>query len=129
MDLRKSSITADILNFISDGKLHTYQEIADEVEVSYSTARRHIQSLSYRYPIEIFCGGERKGGVYLDKRFMEQGKMRSNDELQLIRQGLELLQKSGLDVDQKKLAELIKEYTLPTKLQEKGEANENGNVN
>ena len=55
--------------------------------------------------------------------------MRSNDELQLIRQGLELLQKSGLDVDQKKLAELIKEYTLPTKLQEKGEANENGNVN
>ena len=39
MDLRKSSITADILNFISDGKLHTYQEIADEVEVSYSTVR------------------------------------------------------------------------------------------
>lgn len=129
MDLRKSSITADILNAISDGKVHTLQEIADEVECSKSTVKRHIQSLSLRYPIQTFHGGERKGGVYLDKRFMEQGKMRSNDELQLIRQGLELLQKSGLDVDQKKLSKLLKEYTLPTKLQEKGEANENGNVN
>ena len=90
MDLRKSSITADILNFISDGKLHTYQEIADEVEVSYSTVRRHIQSLSYRYPIEVTCGHkENGGGVYLDKKYLHQGKIRSRDELQIISQALE----------------------------------------
>ena len=113
MDLRKSSITADILSFISDGKLHTYQEIADEVEVSYSTVRRHIQSLSYRYPIETFCGGDKRGGVYLDKKYLHQGKIRSRDELQIISQALELLQKSGSDVDQTLLASLIQEYQLP----------------
>ena len=116
MDLRKSSITADILNFISDGKLHTYQEIADEVEVSYSTVRRHIQSLAYRYPIEVTCGHkENGGGVYLDKSYLYQGKVRSRDELQIISQALELLQKSGCDVDQKLLASLIQEYKLPEK--------------
>ena len=114
MDLRKSSITADILNFISDGKVHTYQEIADEVEVSYSTVRRHIQSLSYRYPIETFCGGDKRGGVYLDKKYLHQGKIRSRDELQIISQALELLQKSGGEVDQELLGSLIQEFTIPT---------------
>ncbi len=116
MDLRSSSITADILNFISDGKRHTYQEIADEVEVGYNTVRRHIASLSYRYPIEVSCGGKEKGGgVYLDKSYLYQGKARSRDELQIISQALELLQKSGCDVDQKLLASLIQEYKLPEK--------------
>ena len=129
MDLKKSSITADILNILSDCKVHTMQEIADEVEVSEKTVRRHIQSLSYRYPIETFRGGDIKGGVCLDKQYIHQGKIRSKDELQLISQGLELLQKSGLNVDQELLSKLITEYALPTKLQEKGETNENGNVN
>lgn len=34
MDLRKSSITADILNILSDCKIHRSQDIADEIEVS-----------------------------------------------------------------------------------------------
>ena len=63
MYLKKSSITADILNILSDCKVHTMQEIADEVEVSEKTVRRHIQSLSYRYPIETFRGGDKRGGV------------------------------------------------------------------
>lgn len=58
MNVRSSSIIADILHFISDGKFHTLQEIADEVEVSRITAYRHIQSLSYRYNIESFHGGD-----------------------------------------------------------------------
>ena len=91
MDLKKSSITADILNFLSDGKIHTLQEIADEVEVSKMTVRRHIQSLSYRYPIQTFCGGNDRGGVYLDKNYIYQGATLSNDELQLIVKGLSLL--------------------------------------
>ena len=114
MDLKKSSITADILHVLSDGNVHTMQEIADEVEVSRCTVQRHIQSLSYRYPIETFCGGDKKGGVYLDKKYLHQGKIRSRDELQIISQALELLQKSGSEVDQELLSSLIQEFTIPT---------------
>lgn len=129
MDLRKSSITADILNILSDGKVHKIDDIAELVEVSRSTVKRHIQSLSYRYPIETFKGGDKKGGVCLDKQYIHQGKIRSRDELQIISQALRLLQESDSDVDQELLSKLITEYTLPTKLQEKGEANERENAN
>lgn len=119
MDLKKSSITADILNVLSDCKIHTVQEIADIVEIHYNTAYRHIQSLSYRYPINTFCGGINRGGVQLDEKYLHQGKIRSNDELQLIEKALRLLQKSGgEDVDQELLESLIQEYTLPTRMQE-----------
>lgn len=114
MDLKKSSITADILNFISDGKVHTMQEIADEVEVSKHTVQRHIQSLSYRYPIDTFHGGDKKGGVILDKKFLFQGKIRSIDELQIITKALRLLQKSQCeDVDRDILNSLLQEYEPP----------------
>ena len=114
MDLRKSSITADILNVLSDGKVHTFNDIAEKVEVHKNTVYRHIQSLSYRYPIETFHGGDSKGGVYLDKKYLHQGKIRSRDELQIISQALELLQKSGSEVDQELLSSLIQEFTIPT---------------
>ena len=42
MDLKKSSITADILHVLSDGKVHTLQEIANIVEVSKKTVYRHM---------------------------------------------------------------------------------------
>lgn len=112
MDLKYSSITADIINILSDCKLHKMQEIADKVEVSERTVRKHIQSLSYRYPIQTFCGNK-NGGVKLDENYLFQGKIRSNDELQIIEQALRLLQKSGADVDQKLLESLINDYTLP----------------
>ena len=94
MDLKKSSITADILHVLNDGKIHTLQEIADEVEVSKWTVHRHIQSLSYRYPIQTFCGGINHGGVKLESNFVYQGKVLTNDELQLINKALSLLQKT-----------------------------------
>lgn len=112
MDLKYSSITADIINILSDCKLHKMQEIADKVEVSERTVRKHIQSLSYRYPIQTFCGNK-NGGVKLDENYLFQGKIRSNDELQIIEQALRLLQKSGANVDQKLLESLINDYTLP----------------
>ena len=65
----------------------------------------------------------------MDKKYIYQGKIRSRDELQIISQALELLQKSSSDVDQELLSNLINEYALPTKLQEKGEANERENAN
>ena len=116
MDLRKSSITADILHVLSDGKVHTMQQIADEVECSWHTVQRHIQSLSYRYPIETFVGGDKRGGVFLDKSAIHQGKILTRDELQIISKALRLLQESECkDVDNEVLKKLIKEYEIPTK--------------
>ena len=114
MDLRKSSITADILNILSDCKIHTINEIADEVEVSRSTVKRHIQSLSFRYPIQSFCGGINRGGVYLDKNYVYQGQTLTNDELQIIGRALKLLQKSESNCDYHDLiSSLIGRYSLP----------------
>lgn len=124
MDLKKSSITADILHVLNDGKVHTMQQIADEVEVSERTVRRHIQSLSYRYPIETFVGGDKRGGVFLDKSAIHQGKILSSDELQIISKALRLLQESECkDVDHEVLKKLIKEYQTPEK-QEQEDTNQ-----
>ncbi|MBR4003054.1 MAG: HTH domain-containing protein [Clostridia bacterium] len=115
MDLKKSSITADILNILSDCKVHTLQEIADEVEVSKMTVRRHIQSLSYRYPIQTFSGGINRGGVYLDKNYLYQGQMLTRDELQVINKALAMLQNSkGDDVSQEIIINLISKFSLPS---------------
>lgn len=92
MSIKSSSITADILNFISDGKIHTLQEIADQVEICKMTAYRHIQSLSYRYNIETFCGGINKGGVRLIPDENVKTNYLSEDELQLIVSKLSSLQ-------------------------------------
>lgn len=114
MDLKKSSITADILNVLSDCNVHSLQEIADEVEVSKMTVRRHIQSLSYRYPIQTFCGGINRGGVCLDKDYIHQGKVLTNDELQVINKALTLLQKCGSeDVNQELIANLLSRFSQP----------------
>lgn len=116
MSLKQSSITADILNILSDGKIHTMNEIARKIEIHRNTVARHIQSLSYRYPIETFCGGtdNRKGGVYLDKNYIYQGLMLTNDELQVISQALAMLQNSkGIEVNKELVASLISRFTPP----------------
>lgn len=114
MNLKKSSITADILNVLSDCKIHTLQEIADIVEVSKITVHRHIQSLSYRYPIQTFRGGINRGGVYLDKDYIHQGKVLTNDELQVINKALTLLQKCGSeDVNPELIANLLSRFSQP----------------
>ena len=80
------------------------------------TVHKHIQSLSYRYPIETFVGGDKRGGVFLDKSAIHQGKILTRDELQIISKALRLLQESECkDVDQVVLKKLIKEYETPTK--------------
>ena len=114
MDLKKSSITADILNILSDNKIHTMNEIAEKLEISRITVVRHIQSLSYRYPIQTFCGGINRGGVYLDKDYIYQGKTLAIDELQIINNALSLLQKQNANVDQKLLHSLLNKFSLPS---------------
>ncbi len=92
MDLRASSITADILNVLSDGRRHTMREIAQIVEVNERTVRRHIQSLSYRYPIETFCGGIERGGVRLDKKCCDGARIFTREERTTILKALQTLQ-------------------------------------
>lgn len=119
MDFKSSSVTADILNYISDGKVHSLQEIADEVEVHKNTVYKHIQSLSYRYPIDTFCGGINRGGVKLDTKYIVQGKIITNEKLQILGKALDLLQKSDCkDIDEKALLELIRDFTPPSKKKE-----------
>ena len=66
--MRYSDVTSDILAILSDGKCHTCEEIAIELEISISTVKRHITSLSYRHSIETFEGrrSDGKRGIRLD---------------------------------------------------------------
>ena len=114
MSIRSSSILSDMLFILSDCKVHTIDELANEIEVSRSTIKRYIQSLSYRYPIQTFCGGINRGGVYLDKDYIYQGKTLSIDELQIINNALSLLQKQNANVDQKLLHSLLNKFSLPS---------------
>ena len=114
VDLKKSSITADILYILSDCKVHTIQELADEIEVHRNTVAKHIQSLSYHYPIQTFCGGINRGGVYLDKNYVYQGQTLTNDELQIIGRALKLLQKSESNCEnQSTISYLLQKFSLP----------------
>lgn len=98
MNAKSSSINADILEFVSDGKLHTLQEIADEIEASRITVYRHIQSLSYRFNIETFHGGDKKGGVRLILEQKVSVEKLTSDDLQLIIEHLESLQDSNVSI-------------------------------
>lgn len=116
MDLRSSSITADILNILSDCKVHTMNEMAQELDVHRNTVAKHIQSLSFRYPIQTFSGGINRGGVILDKNYLYQGKTLTIDELQIINQALTMLQNSkGIEVNTELLSNLINRFSPPSK--------------
>ena len=113
MDLRYSSITADILNVLSDGKVHTLNEIAEKVEVHRNTVHRHIQSLSYCYPIDTFAGGDKRGGVQLDSKYINNGKILSINQLELINEALNLLSESTQDDNKKtEIQKLLKHFSF-----------------
>lgn len=123
MSIRSSSILSDMVFILSDCKVHTIDELANEIEVSRSTIKRYIQSLSYRYPIQSFCGGTIPGGVYLEKGYVYQGKVLTRDELQVINKALTLLQKCGSeDVNPELIANLLSRFSQPQQEeQENGE--------
>ena len=91
------NIQADILAVLADGKVHTYQSIADEIEVHKMTVYKHIRALSYRHNITTFCGGVDKGGVKLLDKKVDVNYL-NDDELQLIINQLELLQNSNSNI-------------------------------
>lgn len=92
------NIQADILSFISDGKIHTLQEIANAVDIHKMTAYKHIQSLSYNYNIQTFHGGIDRGGVQLIPEQKVSIEKLTSDDLQLIIEQLESLQDSNVRI-------------------------------
>lgn len=90
--MRSRNIQADILDYLSDNKIHSMSKIAEELEVSRMTVYRHIQSLAYRFNIETFKGGIDKGGVrFIGEQKVDVEKLTS-DDLQLIISKLSSLQ-------------------------------------
>ena len=55
------SIDEKILDYLSDKCLHTYQEIADEINVHRNTVIKHIRFLSETHNITSYHGGIKKG--------------------------------------------------------------------
>ena len=107
--MRTRNIQADILDYISDNKIHTLQEIAEAVEVSKKTVYRHIQDLSYRFDISTFKGGIDRGGIRLNPAEKLNTNYLNEDELQLIMSKLESLQDSSPNIKKfvKSIAPLI----------------------
>ena len=65
--MRSRYIHNRILAYLSDCKLHTIKEIAEEVEVSYITVFRHIQDIPIEMITTYHGGGRNRGGVQLLK--------------------------------------------------------------
>ncbi len=82
--MRSKNIQADILAILNDGKVHSMQDIANQIESCRRTVIRHIQSLSFRYNIETFVGGDKKGGVQLIKKEVSLNGLSDNDLQQII---------------------------------------------
>lgn len=97
--MKSCDLSADIFYLLSDGKKHTYQEIADKVECSYSSVRRHIQALTYKnINIESFKGGIDRGGVQMIPEQKVSVEKLSSDDLQLIINTLSSLQDGNVKI-------------------------------
>ena len=96
--MRNRSIQADLISYLSDGKLHTTKEISQFLEVSQITIKRHIQALSYRFNIQTFNGGVDRGGVrmIIDKKVTVE-KLDDN-ELHLIIDKLSSMQNATVNI-------------------------------
>ncbi len=96
--MRSRNIQADIIDFISDNKIHSLNEIANAVEIGKATAFRHIQALSYRYNIQTFHGGIDRGGVRLIAEQKVSVEKLTSDDLQLIINALSSLQDDNVRI-------------------------------
>lgn len=89
--MRSIKTANDILDVLSDGKRHTIAEIADKIEVSYSTVQRYLAELADSYPITITTGGRDYAGVQLQSISCSLYTILTRDELMLLRKTLDYL--------------------------------------
>ena len=90
--MHSACVTADILNVLSNCEDHKMHKIAEEVEVSVSTVKRHIKALSYKFFITTWSGGEKGGGVRLEKNSVVAGRMLTVVQVQILLKSLMSLQ-------------------------------------
>lgn len=88
--MRSRYIHNRILAYLSDCKLHTIQEIAEEIEVSYITVLRHIQDIPEEMITTYHGGGKHRGGVQL-LRTDKLNQIFDAQEVRLLLQGVEEL--------------------------------------
>ena len=91
--MRSRYIQNRILAYLSDCKLHTIQEIAEEVEVSYITVFRHIQDIPEEMITTYHGGGKHRGGVQL-LRTDKLNQIFTVQEVGLLLQGIKGLPES-----------------------------------
>ena len=115
--MRSKTIQYYILHILLDCKRHTLSEIAEKAEISYSTAQRHLSELSSIFPIEIIAGGRNSGGVQMKQSSQLYKHFFRKDELQLIIEGLVLLQKDGKNTN-----DLIRKISAPPELKQTSHA-------
>ena len=103
-----------ILEFVSDRRRLTYQDICNKFGISYNTARRDIEVLSCSYPILTIQG--RNGGVramdgwYVSRRYLH------DDQEELLRSFLPGLQPE----ERKKLEDILLAFAKPRKGEKNG---------
>ena len=101
--MRSRYIHNRILAYLSDCKLHTIQEIAEKIEVSYITVLRHIQDIPEEMITTYHGGGKNRGGVQL-LRTDKLNQIFDARELGLLLQGVKELPESD---ERKKLMEKL----------------------
>ena len=99
----------EILEYVSDKRQLTYQEIADEFKISYRTVRRDVEILSCSYPIETVQGNG--GGIRVaDGWYLSKTYLCDEDE-EMLRRLLPGLQPE----DQKTMQSILDAFAKPTK--------------
>ena len=114
--IRSRYIQSDIIAYLQDGKLHTMQELCDELAISRSTCYRHIIDLSIHYNIQTFVGGRNSSGVRLIPEQKVSVKNLNVDDLQLIIRKLSLLQN-----DNPRIKDFIHNLTTQKEIKENDE--------
>ena len=98
-----------ILEYISDNRIVTLQNIMDEFSISRSTVKRDIQILSCSHPIYTQKGGA--GGVYAMEGWYLSRRYLHDDQEALLRSLL-----PGLQPEQAKTMEaILTAFAKPTK--------------
>ena len=88
-----SCIDEKILECLSDNRLHTYQEIADEIEVHRNTVIKHIRFLSEHHNITSYHGGAKKGIKLLNSKRVYL----NSEEKSIVIYALQKLDNPGLE--------------------------------
>ena len=74
---KSSTVDAQILHILMDGKRHTQKAIAFKIDVSERTVTRGLERLRSVFIIRSFKGGRDYGGVYLDPQHVYYGLERT----------------------------------------------------